>query len=325
MSEGFNAENRIYSGGARLCVVRHGERLDEANPSEWIAKTQEAYQGAKNSTMRLQDCMLNDAPLTDSGIEMAKEAGMCMKKLSEEPNTPLTGMKCIYSSRLVRAVQTAYEIAKALDLPLVISSQLSCTAVAVSDFAHPDNSKRNGWQGFEFVSLEELKSLCPDVKVYSLDSDSSTTSFYCHFGGSPSGQCCDAFKCPPELRFNVDLDRTNYASNPWYRALSYVTAVGSAETTMIVVAHRETIRGLEERGPDPMKTWSRRNRLQANSSRDAIDWRKTRLPYCAIGIYQSAGVTVADGELDPNGGGERRVTMERLYNHRCEPLKLTFL
>lgn len=80
-------------------IARHGNRLDFVNP-EWFNTAVRPY----------------DPPLSEDGLEQAKQLGQ-----------RLVGEKIahIFASPFLRTVQTANEVADALDLPLKLESGLS--------------------------------------------------------------------------------------------------------------------------------------------------------------------------------------------------------
>eukprot|EP00667_Euglena_gracilis_P017653 EG_transcript_18644 len=77
-------------GPAVVYVVRHGERLDRADPA-WRAAARRPH----------------DPPLTARGVEQALALGRHLQG---------SGVRCIYCSPLIRAVQTADAIAEGLGL-----------------------------------------------------------------------------------------------------------------------------------------------------------------------------------------------------------------
>ena len=101
--------------------------------------------------------------MTENGKVIAQTAGNTILDLSRTLRAP----PVIYSSRLQRSIETAYEIAKILgNLPIFVSSALSLTALAVENTF---NELLGEIQGFDFLSLDEIKALCPDVQIISCD------------------------------------------------------------------------------------------------------------------------------------------------------------
>jgi broad specificity phosphatase PhoE len=80
-------------------IARHGNRLDFVNP-EWFNTAKRPY----------------DPPLSEDGFEQAKQLG---QRLVGE------GIRHIFASPFLRTVQTAVQVANALDLPIKLESGLS--------------------------------------------------------------------------------------------------------------------------------------------------------------------------------------------------------
>jgi broad specificity phosphatase PhoE len=142
-------------------IVRHSERLDEVAPEEWIQSVK------NNNSFRDKYSLENDTPITAAGVDMAADAAKTVRDLlihsfggSEAlPNLNIR----IYSSRLMRCVQTAHQIARELDRPVHISCGLSLTAVAVG-------RRKNT---FQFQRMDELQELCPGTELHCSDDDHS--------------------------------------------------------------------------------------------------------------------------------------------------------
>ena len=80
-------------------VARHGNRLDFVNP-EWFNTAQRPY----------------DPPLSDDGVIQAQQLGQRLKSAN---------IAHIFSSPFLRTVQTANQVAQALDLPIKLEAGLS--------------------------------------------------------------------------------------------------------------------------------------------------------------------------------------------------------
>jgi broad specificity phosphatase PhoE len=80
-------------------IARHGNRLDFVNP-EWFNTAERRY----------------DPPLSDDGVIQAQQLG---KRLKSE------NINHIFASPFLRAIQTANQVADALDLPIKIEKGLS--------------------------------------------------------------------------------------------------------------------------------------------------------------------------------------------------------
>ncbi len=80
-------------------IARHGNRLDFVHP-EWFNTAERPY----------------DPPLSDDGVVQAKQLGQRLKT---------ENIAHIFASPFLRTVQTANQVAAALDLPIKIESGLS--------------------------------------------------------------------------------------------------------------------------------------------------------------------------------------------------------
>lgn len=179
---------------ATLIIVRHGERADEASPQEWYDFVCSTYASEEIRYFRL-----NDPPLTRNGELQASNAAETLSGYIASHCLPVTHVFC---SRLTRCIQTAYPIAKRLNLPLVVCSGLALTAAAVE---RCQRKKKK----FQFISIDEIRRLCPDVQVFDGDEANDAMSKIPH--------------------------------NTWKDPISFLESTFS---TSLIVAHRETIRNL---------------------------------------------------------------------------------
>ena len=142
-------------------IVRHSERLDEVAPKEWLESIR------NNKSHRDLYSLENDTPITANGVNMAADAAKTVRDIitaKYSNNTPLSELNIrIYSSRLMRCVQTAHQIAKEFDLPIHVSSGLSLTAVAVG------RCKTT----FQFQSMSDLAALCRGAELHCCDDRNS--------------------------------------------------------------------------------------------------------------------------------------------------------
>ncbi len=175
-----------------LIIVRHSERIDEVDANYWCKKVREIAP----LTWRDTNSILNDPPITGNGVALANTAASSIKQFISAKDA--TSEVRVYTSKLIRSVQTAYQIALQLHVPLYVCTGLALTAAAVGE--------ANGL--FQFVTVEEIKDLCPGVEII----------------------CCD----------DSALDHHVPATH-W---LSAITAIANRDHTNIIVAHRETIRNL---------------------------------------------------------------------------------
>lgn len=140
----------------KFIVVRHSERLDEVSPAQWIESVK------NNNSFRDKYSLQNDTPITAVGVNIAANVAITVRDLilAEHPNTTnLSDLNIkIYSSRLMRCVQTANQLACEFNLPIHVSSGLALTAVAV---------RRKS--SFSFLSMTELATHCPGVVLHDCD------------------------------------------------------------------------------------------------------------------------------------------------------------
>lgn len=142
-------------------IVRHSERLDEVDEIGWKRSLR------NNSSLRCKYSLQNDPPITQNGVALAADAGRTIKELIQyikEKRHPETKVR-IYSSKLLRCVQTAYQIALEVNEPVHLAAGLAYTAIALSRLR--DKSK------FEFLSINEMKRHCPDVEFVCCDHPTS--------------------------------------------------------------------------------------------------------------------------------------------------------
>ena len=357
-----------------LYIIRHGERLDEIDPEGWVTFVENTYRAHKKSdngsnSIRNKRSFIADAPLTPRGIEMAREMAQafCVKLSAEYGDIDVARklIGCIYSSRLLRAVQTAREVAVALNLPIVICSQLSRTAEAVNSHPHNHRCSKRGCVAFEYMTMSQIREYCTGVTMYTDDVyEGETAKFYCDgdiHTYNTSNSVVNQFACPVKYKINIASGGGDSQERDWHTPIYNISMKGEGEevntavgkdqrldTTKarlgfddddlggevwsledddektgssapiqpvsalatsnssstndsniptrlnVMVAHRESIRGLEERN-------SKYNDIRVN-------WRRTRLPYCAIGKYT----------LLP---GANKLLLAELCNHMCERIE----
>ena len=107
-------------------VARHGNRLDFVNP-EWFNTAQRPY----------------DPPLSDDGVVQAQQLGQRLKS---------ENITHIFSSPFLRTVQTAAQVAQALDLPIKLEAGLS-------EWLNPEWMKQKP----EILSLQALAQKYPRI------------------------------------------------------------------------------------------------------------------------------------------------------------------
>ena len=136
------------AGTHKMIVIRHSERIDETDDEQ---KWREHV--SSDPSARDKRDYINDPILTLNGRLIAKTAAETVRRYAEE-------VTCIYSSRLTRSVETAYQLALLLDVPIYVSKGLALTALAVEN---------KGVEHFEFATMLELREQCPGVVLIECD------------------------------------------------------------------------------------------------------------------------------------------------------------
>lgn len=191
-----------HDGIRKIYIVRHSERIDE------VAELSLSWNTfiAKAQTTRNKFDLGNDPMITEHGKSIAAQAAETLDAiLRGNPH-----IEIIYSSKLRRCVETAQKIAQQLRVPICVCKGLALTAAAV---------KSRG-SSFEFHTMEELQSFCPDTPL--IDGDDPLSSYF----------------VPSVEETGCRLD--------WLTSLD---AIKRKSITSVVVAHRETIRNLTGRAP----------------------------------------------------------------------------
>lgn len=198
--------------GRSLIIVRHGERIDEVDEDLWMEAMRSHRALRMGHRKRCRRSEVADPHLTDQGLRQAEHAAEHLLQLLAKDKP----VECVYSSRLIRTVQTAYKIAVRFNVPIVLKSSLSESAAAVM--------RANG--AFDFLSIEELAFFAPGVRLIDGDSVQEADEEDVHdFLEEPLGP---------------STPRNDRLSN-WERCLHRIA--GRHERS-VVVAHRETIRDL---------------------------------------------------------------------------------
>ncbi|KAJ1457562.1 histidine phosphatase superfamily [Pelagophyceae sp. CCMP2097] len=121
-------------GPGHFWMLRHGERIDETD----------AGQAWKEATPRERRF---DPPLTANGKQQARSAAGVLTG---------HGFRRIFSSPLQRCLETAFEVAQLLDLPVTVLPGLGeCCAAA---------GRRKGLDGL--LSREDMRRVCPRIDVF---------------------------------------------------------------------------------------------------------------------------------------------------------------
>lgn len=142
-----------------MIVVRHGERMDKADIVYWS----QIIMARKILGQEIRN-FRRDPPLTENGKAMARRVALTIRKMFLDQS--ITSVN-IYTSRFVRAVQTAREIAIELKINHVhVSGGL---ASILENVSYRKSS-------FHFKSLNKLSSICPGVEL--IDCDDHTSPLY---------------------------------------------------------------------------------------------------------------------------------------------------
>ena len=265
-----------------LVVVRHGERVDKTKLSDqWHTECQRDHSHCQETFYS----RVNDPPLTEVGklqaIEVANTLKQDLLKSLEKPQV-------IFSSKLIRSLMTAFEIAKELSLPICVSRGFSLTSAAVVE---KDNR-------FLFLSIEEMRELCPGVVVIDGDRDifespqqqqrnevpasvSKTTSSSSDSDNDNNNVESSNPKQRP--RSLSDEKMQNLPDKTWEHSLRFL---GNWKYS-IVVAHRESIRMLSDQRLDT--------------------------PYCCYGVFSFQS-------SPPSSSGVNRDVEEGVVTHQLERL-----
>lgn len=139
-----------------IVIVKHGERLDEVHPKYlWASYCHDHCENSYD-----YNCRLNDPPLAHSGNLQAQELGLTLRKQIDIDN-----VQFIFSSKLLRCVETAREIALVLNKPIILSTTFSLNSKGCQQLGY-----------FDFLSFEDIQSSYPDVNFIDGDDESNYTS-----------------------------------------------------------------------------------------------------------------------------------------------------
>ena len=188
--------------------VRHSERADQIDKKQWLSSM-------PDDPNRNPDDYHNDTTITDHGVTLAKTVAHTLVTKDIIPN--IGDNKVIFASRMRRCVQTAYYIAKELNIPIILSSGLALTVTAVS---------RRGVDKFNFWSIADIKQYCQGVVVINGDN-------YDEIASLPEGT----------------LPKIALSKASWYEALDSI--VLNQYIPSIIVLHSEIIYTLAESDVKP--------------------------------------------------------------------------
>lgn len=152
-------------------VVRHSERIDEVDDDTWTAMIENEYAPARASEgkrLRPWRDFANDPVITPRGVQYAHDAAVTMQHIVASRTTGCAGEVTVkvYCSRLRRALQTAYPIAIAFNVPLHYSTGLSQMVALVA--------KKHG--SFQFQSEHEMEAEFPAIPLINCDEPNTAHS-----------------------------------------------------------------------------------------------------------------------------------------------------
>lgn len=245
-----------------LILVRHSERLDEADETAWKALLSGRSGGKGTAAASFRShrskSFASDPPITDgSGVRYAMEAAETLSRMIRERLGDAASSKdggasdarsergfdrvVVFSSRMVRAVQTAYHIARALDAPVHLNSGLATII----------NSVQRMKGGFEFASDEELSYLCTKHGSASATrSKGSSASNHARSAPAKAKAKASAAVATSPTFVDADSSESEWAlpADSWRGALRRIAQLSIERRALcVVVAHRETIRKLAGR------------------------------------------------------------------------------
>eukprot|EP01031_Cornospumella_fuschlensis_P037046 gene37046-44960_t len=278
----------------QFIVVRHSERIDEADKEGWKAYYTDLFDQVPCPVSRSKKCFASDPPMTEKGVIYATQAGQLVWRIignaqahARSKSPPGRIQLRVYCSKMKRCVQTAVTMVRAIkenaalaekvgvepnssgkvgedgeetkvndvnthmqeDICLFLSSGLSSVIQVVA--------KARG--AFEFMTPDELQHVCEGM-----------TYVDCDVRHTPYTLPCDHY---------VHTIQTILERPPLPLPVPSVANVASTDTAPvmtlhILVAHRETIRGLVGFNgglphPSPLPT------------------PIIPAPYCCVGVYEA--------------------------------------
>ena len=141
-----------------LFIVRHGERLDEMDEDLWRREI------AADTSGRDKHHLAQDPPLTASGSHMASDAVRSLRSMIA-PGVRFTGIHC---SRMRRCIQTAIPFALEYGIPILLSKDLSLSAIGVYKAVNTGGH-------YDYCSIDEIQSFSPpQVRYVELPSSPSS-------------------------------------------------------------------------------------------------------------------------------------------------------
>ena len=184
-------------------LIRHSERLDKIDKERWLEEVH------SNSSRDPKDFSI-DTSITENGILLARKAAKTLA--NNVPSSDLSNIKVIFSSRMRRCIETAYYIAKELNLPLCISRGLALSVSSVN---------KKGPDHFDFMSIEDIRQYCDGITVIDGDNNDDIETI--------------------NNTYNEVFITTKLSKLSWYEALDSITL---NYTNSITVLHSEVIKSL---------------------------------------------------------------------------------
>ena len=183
-------------------LIRHSERLDKIDKELWLELVH------SNTSRHPKDFSI-DTSITENGILLAQKAVNTLT--NNVSSSDLSNIKVIFSSRMRRCIETAYYIAKEVNLPLCISRGLALSVSSVN---------KKGPDHYNFMSIEDIRHYCDGVTV--IDGDNN-----------------DDIEAINNTYNEVIIITTKLSKLSWYEALDSITL---NYTNSITVLHSEIIK-----------------------------------------------------------------------------------
>eukprot|EP01031_Cornospumella_fuschlensis_P038779 gene38779-47155_t len=252
----------------QFVVVRHSERIDETDKEGWKAYYTDLFDQVPCPVSRSKKCFANDPPMTEKGVIYATQAGQLVWKIignaqahARSKSPPGRIQLRVYCSKMKRCVQTAVTMVRTIKENAALAENIgvdpsSSGKVGLSSVIQAVAKARGA---FEFMTPDELQHICEGM-----------TYVDCDVRHTPYTLPCDHY---------VHTIQTILERPPLPLPVPSVANVASGDTAPvmtlhILVAHRETIRGLVGFNgglphPSPLPT------------------PIIPAPYCCVGVYEA--------------------------------------
>eukprot|EP01084_Bolivina_argentea_P178882 309168_1 len=237
----LSSQSNINDNCKQLWLIRHGERMDEVATEE-----------SRKWRFETTDQRLFDPPLTTNGFKQANERGqILLKELSQikrNQDLPI----CIYASPMERTLGTAFEIAKAIKLPIIVVPGLCACALAV---------RRGGLIKKQIKKLSKiLEQKDKDIETKNDEIEDDCELFLNDYGWI--GKCNFLSKKEILQQFGKNGVEIGFDFRYLDKFKECVDRliIESKSNTILCVTHREGIRALDER----------------------LKKARAKIPYCAL-------------------------------------------